>query len=685
METSRFIQLRKIFDAALLLPVSEWESFLQRTCSDEALRAEVKELLQANLNNCSTESTGAAEPAAPARMIGPYRTVRELGAGGMGVVYLAVRDDGTFRKNVALKLLKHKHAVPGLVQRFHQERQVLANLDHPNIARLLDGGQTAEGVPYYVMEYVEGLALDCFCDTQKLDLADRIRLFQQVVSAVQYLHENLVVHRDLKHSNILVTADGVAKLLDFGIAKVQTPIPEAPDLTGPANRLLTPNYASPEQIAGAPVSKASDIYSLGIILYELLTGRLPYANAASKLAGDLPLPSANIREDLQRTPETTAQLRRRIVGDLDQIVLLCLRRDPRHRYASAAALGEDLQRFLDGRSVIARKEPVLERTLRFLRRKRVAVAVTALVLVSCGVGTWKTIQAQNQARQAQASQEALKHLLDALDQQSHSESADGSMTASSHRVDGVRKLRHALQQDLAPAPSARPAMTSQRQALLERAANYLDGMRTYAAQNAALAAELASAYMEIGVLFQPSYRDHAMAAYSSAARMFLCAAGGDPDHSPFSQQWAFVVAQIRNLGGVIPIYVPSAPSPYKPGPSIQRSWSPSPKLEESSATAGFLEPTPTPVDPAEYKEVQNRLDSAVAKGHIADQVMQSIEDDTSKLGETVHPNIRANYEHMKHALESASNALESGDLEAARVNIGIATECAKRVMKEGGK
>ena len=279
----------------------------------------------------------------------------------MGVVYLAVRDDGAFRKNVALKLLRNRAASSDMVQRFHQERQVLADLDHPNIARILDGGQTPEGTPYYVMDFVDGEPLDRYCDSHTLDLAGRIRVFQQVVGAVQYLHEHLVVHRDLKHSNIMVTQDGVVRLLDFGIAKVQAHVAQAPDLTSPEYRLLTPNYASPEQVSGGAVSKASDIYSLGVILYQILTGRLPHEDPADKLLKDPPLPSANIRQDLQRTPETTSQLRRRIVGDLDQIVLLCLRRDPRHRYATAAELAADLDRFLEGRSVIARREPAMER------------------------------------------------------------------------------------------------------------------------------------------------------------------------------------------------------------------------------------------------------------------------------------------------------------------------------------
>ena len=690
METSRFIQLRKIFDEAVLLPATEWEAYLAGNCGgDERLQAEVRELLLAYQQGEASAPTAGSQPGSPARMIGPYRILRELGAGGMGVVHLAVRDDGTFRKNVAVKLLKRAHASQDLIQRFHQERQVLANLDHPNIARILDGGQTIDGLPYLVMEYVEGLALDSFCDTQRLDLADRIRLFQQLVSAVSYLHEHLIVHRDLKNSNILVTGEGAVKLLDFGIAKIQMPISGSPDLTGPTGRLLTPNYASPEQIAGAPVSKASDIYSLGVILYQLLTGRLPYADAGSKLSAEPPLPSANIREDLQRMPETTSQLRRRIVGDLDQIVLLCLRRDPRHRYASASALGEDLHRFLDGRSVIARKEPIIQRTLRFLRRNRAAVAVAALLLVSCGIGAWKTVQAQNQARQIEASEAALKHVLDTLDQRSAAVAS--SQTESTPRVDDLRKLRHALAQEAGPIVSGQSVLTPQRQALFERAAKYLDSVRGNVAQNAALAAELAAAYTELGVLYPTSYRSYAIAAYRNAALVLQKATGGDPEHSPYNEQWALVVTRIRGLGGSVPVYEIASPvarlvlatppvkkneGPVEPGDSN------TPDVEAIPVVAL---PAPVVVDPAQYQMAKSKLNLAVTRAKAADETMEQIRADSAKLGQIPNLEITSLYNRMHNALDSAKGDLENGNLAGALSNIDIASACASRVQKAIGR
>jgi len=616
------------------------------------------------------------------------------------VVYLAVRDDGTFRKNVAVKVLKANLSDHDLVQRFQQERQVLANLDHPGIARILDGGQTADGLPYHVMEYVEGLPLDRFCDTQQLDLADRIRLFLQVIAAVHYLHDSLIVHRDLKHSNILVTGDGRVKLLDFGIAKMQTPSSQAPDLTGPDQRLLTPSYASPEQMAGMHVTRASDIYSLGLILYELITGRLPYHDAAAKLAQEPPLPSANIRDDLKRMPETTAQLRRRIVGDLDQIVLLCLRRDPRHRYTSASALGDDLGRFLDGKSVIARREPVMERGLRFLRRQRVAVAVAILILLTSSVGVWKTLQARSLSRQIEEREAAINRLLDGFEQRHDVKSSDAKTGHASGaapvpatpfvpRVDDVRKLRRALEQDLAAAWSAQPGITPRRAALLERALKYLDSARGYATQNVAFASELAGAYKDIGVLYEPALGSHALLAYKSAAVVLMNASGGIPAQGANGEQWAFLVARIRKLGGGVPEYAikppPTGPNSRPQTESHARGQDTENQEEANNTPPEILLMPVVPIDPRQYKEVRTKLAQATYKAKLADETMQGLQKETAQMGQQVHPIIRENYDHMKQALDSAQKEFDSGDLERAMEDSKIAYACAARVLKEVGR
>ena len=383
MDAEQRERLRAIYEAARAVPESDREAFVRQACAGDAQLAEQATALLRAVGHPSPEAQTAETAPAPAAAppgplrIGPYRILHELGRGGMGVVFLAVRDDGAFRKNVALKLLNADNVPPMFVERFRQERQVLAGLEHPNIARILDGGDAPNGAPYYVMEFVEGMPLDRYCDEKRLSLGERIRVFQQVCHAVHYLHENLIIHRDLKPGNIMVAAGPTVKLLDFGIAKLTGPIQS--DVTSPQYRFLTPGYASPEQFLGENCTKASDIYSLGVILYLLLTGKLPGPH-------DLTTPSTSIREDLQRTPETVNQLRSRIRGDLDHIVLKAMQRNPDHRYASAAELAADLNRYLEGRPVIARQTPPHELLWKAIRRNRAAAAGVALLVLAAGGG-----------------------------------------------------------------------------------------------------------------------------------------------------------------------------------------------------------------------------------------------------------------------------------------------------------
>ncbi len=321
------------------LPPEQREQAVRQACAGR------EDLIDVALQMAKTgqSPTRTMVPSRTAQTIGPYRVLRELGKGGMGVVYLAVRDDGAFRKNVAIKLLRGDAVTAEFVERFRNERQVLANFDHPNIARILDGGDTTENMPYYVMEYVEGRPLDRYCDEDKLSLNDRLRMFQKLCGAIQYLHQNNVIHRDLKPANILVSNEGVVKLLDFGIAKQLGPA--SVELTTADGTPLTPAYASPEQFTGRADAR-SDIYTLGVILYLMLTGRLPDQ-------GTIKPPSESVREDIQRTTETTKQLKKRMLGDLDKVVLKAMNRESRLRYGTALEFSEDLDRFLNGQPVLA--------------------------------------------------------------------------------------------------------------------------------------------------------------------------------------------------------------------------------------------------------------------------------------------------------------------------------------------
>jgi eukaryotic-like serine/threonine-protein kinase len=314
----------------------------------------------------------------PGRRIGPYRVLREIGRGGMGSVYLAARADDAFQKLVAIKIIRRGLDTDDVLRRFRSERQILATLDDPNITRLLDGGTTDDGLPYFVMEYVEGEPIDQYCDARKLNITERLKLFQGVCAAVSYAHQNLVIHRDIKPGNVLVTKEGLPRLLDFGIAKLLAP--GAGHRTTTMLRPLTPEFASPEQVRGELVTTASDVYSLGVRLYQLLTGRRPY-RAATGTAAEIEAaicdeepekPSLAITrcgktastlgaspspEAVSATREGTRdKLRRRLAGDLDNIVLLALRKEPQRRYASANQLSEDIGRHLTSLPVIARPD-----------------------------------------------------------------------------------------------------------------------------------------------------------------------------------------------------------------------------------------------------------------------------------------------------------------------------------------
>lgn len=475
--------VEELFEAALDVPPAARAAWLATRCAnDAALRTEVEALLAGHEATGSVldapvaalavslvagraaaarggatppgdgeaPRAGDAEPEAPDvqgttardRRIGPYRVVKELGRGGMGVVYLAERSDGQFRRRVAVKLLRASPDAEELHRRFLAERQILATLSHPNIAQLLDGGVAEGELPYLVIEYVDGLPLTTFCDRQGLSVEERLRLFQNVCAAVHHAHRNLVLHRDLKPGNILVTHDGVVKLLDFGIAKLLNPAVMAIDQpeTRTAYRLMTPAYASPEQVRGDSLTTASDVYALGLVLYELLTGE-----QAHRLGSDTPRevleavcereperPSMRVTagasaldgsEGASRVARASARgttpvrLARRLAGDLDAIVMMALRKEPARRYGSADLLAADIARHLDGLPVLAHRGSRWYRTRKFIQRHRAAAIAGATVALSLVGGAWAAWwQAGIAARERDRATQALAETEGALRQ-----------------------------------------------------------------------------------------------------------------------------------------------------------------------------------------------------------------------------------------------------------------------------
>lgn len=342
---------------------------------------------------------GEVNAPTPDTMIGPWRLVSEAGRGGMGTVYLAERADAQFQQRVALKVVRGWLTPDDAhLRRFRDERRILAALDHPNIARLLDGGVTDDGVPWFAMEFVSGLPIDRHCQQHDSPLAERLRLFLAACDAVQYAHQHLVVHRDIKPANLLVTEDGHVKLLDFGVARLldADPSTDAGALFTAA-RLMTPAYASPEQLRGEPIAVASDVYSLGVVLHQLLAGALPHA-----VEGRQPHELARaILEEAPRLPSTVAapHHRRALRGDLDTIVSVALRKDPARRYHSVEALADDVRKHLDARPIVARAHHRSYRIRTALWRRRYELAAGTLVVGSLVTAAWTSRAAARRAAQ----------------------------------------------------------------------------------------------------------------------------------------------------------------------------------------------------------------------------------------------------------------------------------------------
>lgn len=470
-DTSHWRRLEELFHAVADLTPAGREGYLDEHCADDAaLRREVETLVngaaqeQGAIANLVGDVAGAAMPAEASQLIGKrlgsYRLVRRIGVGGMGAVYLAERDDSEFRREVAIKLISPAMLSEETLRRFRDERQILAQLEHPNIAHMLDGGSTDDGTPYLVMEYVEGQPIDEYCDARRLTVRERLAVFSSVCDAVQFAHRNLVVHRDLKPSNILVTSDGVPKLLDFGIAKLlhRDALAKTVYVTAADVRVLTPSYASPEQVRGEPITTATDVYGLGALLYVLLAGHPPYdtdgvsTGAIEQLICEIdpPPPSLRLRPEAAMTHGAAPErVRRALSGDLDNIVLKAMRKEPQRRYASATELATDLERLRTGMPVSARQPSIGYRAGKFIRRHRAGVAVTAAVVaLVAGLTTFYTARLtdeRDRARLAARNTDQIASFLKDLFRVSDPSVTRGEeVTARELLENGAQKLRTEL-------------------------------------------------------------------------------------------------------------------------------------------------------------------------------------------------------------------------------------------------
>jgi tetratricopeptide (TPR) repeat protein/tRNA A-37 threonylcarbamoyl transferase component Bud32 len=509
MTPERWEKIKDLLGNALELRPEERDGYLDRSCDgDPALREEVQNLLahESTVGSRFLNQTDLADVAAAllpetennwsGRRLGAYQIAELIGAGGMGEVYRAFRADDQYRKQVALKLIRDGQYSGSVVARFRNERQILATLEHPNIARLLDGGTAENGLPYFVMELVEGQPIHQYCQARDLPVPERLALFLEVCSAVQYAHQRLIIHRDIKPGNILVTPDGVPKLLDFGIAKIlDQQGPQPLDSTLTVFRMLTPRYASPEQVKGEPITTASDVYSLGVVLYELLTGHSPYDGSGTtfeeqsravceweplKPSTALRPPGADRRRDVSGASEigsvlaTPDKVRRQLRGDLDNIVLMALRKEPQRRYSSVEQFAEDIRHYLRNIPVIARKDTAGYRASKFVARHKAGVGATIAIALILIAGVAVNVREARIAKR---------------------------------RFNDVRSLANSLIFDVHDSIKDLPGATPARKIIVDRALQYLSSIARESSGDIQLQRELATAYEKVGAV-QGDYLEH---------------------------------------------------------------------------------------------------------------------------------------------------------------------------------
>lgn len=464
MKPADWTRVQEIFHRALDHPSSERQRFVETACAgDPHIATHVLSMLEAHFadpdfmerpigawpEGIDTEASPDEDWAPGQQRIGPFEIVRPLGEGGMGIVFLARQETPEFTRSVAIKVVRRGMDTDDVLRRFDIERQILASLNHPNIAQLHDAGATEDGRPYFVMEFVDGMRLDRWIEERRPDLSTRLRLFQQICSAVQYAHQNLVVHRDLKPGNVLVTEDGTVKLVDFGIGRI---LSDSSDPSGSVTRtqarVLTPDYAAPEQFTGATLTTAADIYSLGVLLYEMLTGCRPWSEGrTTDPATGAPSPSTTARRPSQvvatrseLSSSERARLSRALRGDLDNIVAMAMRPEPDRRYSSVSALSDDLDRNRAGRTVRARPDSLAYRASTFARRNPWLLATAAITVIALtGVATTSAVQSRRTARERDKAREVQSFLLETFGA-STAEGAAGDSVSVRQLLDSQRDI-----------------------------------------------------------------------------------------------------------------------------------------------------------------------------------------------------------------------------------------------------
>jgi predicted Ser/Thr protein kinase len=700
MTPEDYERLRAIFDRALELAATDRGRFVEsRVPTGDPLRAELLAMLDAAdgphlLSAPAPMMAASRRPEVPPQ-VGNYRIVRELAHGGMGTVYLAVRSDDVFRKVVALKVIGAAIVTStDFVQRFKQERQILAGLDHPNIARILDGGDTEDGRPFYVMEYVDGSPIDDYCNRTAASIAARVAMIADACDAVDYLHAHAIAHRDIKPHNILVTVDGRVKLVDFGIAKVDTVdgLVATPSAPGEPTMIMTPGYASPEQLNGASSGKSGDIYSLAVVLYQLLTGRLPYAdadgrpNVTAQRSGARPEPpSKAVQGGIRR--QTATDSRRVSVPDLDRIVLTALDQDPLQRYVSVRIFSDDLRRCLDNRPIHARAESPAYRFGKLVSRNRVATTLATVLVVFSIAGAGAAVSARVERAQLEAKLTQAERFTAMLNAKVARWPDPTQAVPIAERITDVQAASRLIASNDLRVLSVRTSDPERVKRLVGDLRRFADSADELSKGLTPLRKEIALVYREIGDFERTAPRAQvadkakAVAAYERAAGIASSLRATEPE-------WAD--GQLAELGGrleasgvsLTSIAAPDAapPPPATPEPVAREPSAPRVVADRSTTTAPQQE-----FDEHARAELRRRLRTTADSAERARQNLDVLRSSLVGKGQAIRADLLTSMARIDGLIDDARTAMSADDWSTVEDNVSRAGyEIRKLLQAVGG-
>ncbi len=681
MTAEEFARIRSLFDQAMELAPGQRRAFVDGHAPvGDPVHSQLLAMVEvgddsAFLVNAFTagllETMAPADPNQPSQ-IGAYKILRVLGRGGMGVVYLALRNDDVFHKVVALKVIGAPAQSPdaGLVERFRQERQILAGLDHPNIARILDGGSTEDGRPFYAMEYVAGSPIDEYCARMQPDVPTRVRMMTQACDAIEYLHAHAITHRDVKPHNILVTLDGRVKLVDFGIAKVETAggVLRSPSSSGRPTLIMTPGYASPEQLAGDASGKSGDIYSLAVVLYQLLTGRLPFVDStghldlAAQLKGTPPDPPSRELTKGPRPAARTTEIRKLSYADLDRVVLTALQRDPLQRYATVQLFAEDLRRCLDGRPIVAHPKTVGYTARRLVSRHPVVAAVVALAAIATVASGRMVFDARMEQVALQAREDELERFVNVL--KGKIDRWPEQTVAAAERVADVQAANRMLASDVVQTLSARAPDPVRVKRVIANLSGVLERADNVSRDQPPIRKEIALAFRRIGD-FEKNARATQLTDKAGAALSYRRAAAIAVDIRGAETSWAD--QQLAELNGLLSglgarrldVVVPVEAVAETPQP-------PASAPPRSAVTVAAPVPAPaTAVDQAALLELTRRLRTSAGDAERAHRNVELLRQSLAGQGQTLRTDVDSTMSEVDRLIEDAKSALEGNDLATA--------------------